>query len=119
MTTMSPFTNQQIGETDAWNPQAIFSRPINSFRRDGLVYHEGIDGLDFYRGVFGWIDGLPVAVKEHPGNPKIGDGPDRLVHLYLSDKIDDINFINAYVEIAARWFGVTPDDIIWQRKDGL
>jgi len=94
-------------------------RPIGTFERPGLLRHDGIDGLDFYRGVFGWVDGVAVALKAHSGNPAIGGGHDRLVTLYLSPGATDPDEVDGFVELVRKAFELGGEDVWWGRRDGL
>lgn len=105
----------EIEVTDGWVPLAIFKRPITWFQRPGLTSHEGIDGLDLYKGVFGRAENRLVALKEHRGNPA-----DRVTlyiplrHPGMNPSLAERQAMGVHLRFVSKTFGLDDVDVEWR-----
>ena len=108
---LAPFTDDM--PEPWWDPQAIFTLPIESFVRPDHPETAGEDGLDAYRAIAGTVDGTPFTIRAYRGFPP------RTVELYFSHAITDEAQIRALVARAMQAFAIPAAELAWQRGDTI
>jgi len=106
-------SDEDFGDVD-FVPQAILRVSLAHFSGwRGLKLGRSADDLDEYEGV-AFLDaelGKPVAVRRYAGHPK------DTVTIYLPYEVEDVGVITQSVHRLVQDFGLSDDDILWERKD--
>lgn len=112
---INPTKLDSLFETAEFVPQAIIGQPITTIvRRLDVDFERGYDDLDSYEGIGLMLNNeLPFALMHYKGHPE------DTFTIYLADQIRDVDQITHIIGDIVTELGVSEDQIIWQRKDGI
>jgi hypothetical protein len=99
--------------TEHFVPHAVVSRSPSWFEAEkGILFTEGLDGLDYYRAALcSMDDGTPFMLRQYYRNDPTN------TTITFEPFIHGLDWITKAVEEIVFAFGLTASDVVWQRKD--